>query len=133
MIKIFIPEIKKKYGKKELARGFWQSDKGKIYYDYIKVINYNQSIEPGYYGNLFYNYIDTIKAGYKQEAIFYKINNCGYVYYSRDKIEILPGRIYSEVSRADLKRAIKEALKRFSGCTIYNEAGRYYIEVFKTI
>jgi polyferredoxin len=133
MIKVFIPEVKRKYGKKELARGFWQADNGKIYYDYIKAVNYNQSIEPGYYSNLFYNYLDTIKTGYSQEAIFYKINNIGYIYYNRGKIEVLPHRIYKEVSRDNLKVAIKEALKRFSGCTIYNEVGRYYIEIFKTI
>lgn len=132
MIKVFIPEVKRKYGKRELARGFWL-DKGRVYYDYIKAVNYTQSIEPGYYSNLFYNYLDTIKASYNQEAIFYKIDNIGYIYYSRDKIDILPHRIYKEIGRDNLRVAIKEALRDFSGCTIYNEAGRYYIEVFKTI
>jgi hypothetical protein len=133
MIKVFIPEKKQKYGKKNLARGFWRGDNGKIYYDYVRVISYNQSIEGFYYQDLFYNYLDTIRDCRTQEAIFYTVNNVGYCYYSRDKITILPSRIYKEVSRAGLKITIKEALKVYGGLTIYKEAGRYYIEIFKTI
>jgi len=130
MIKVFIPEIKRKQGKKLLSRGFWRNDKGITFYDYVKVRNYNQSIEGVYYKDLYYNYLDTIKAEYKQEAIFYVNNNIGYCYYTRDNIEVLTNRIYAEVKRADLKHTIKKALRDFSGCTIYNEVGRYYIEVF---
>jgi hypothetical protein len=133
MIKVFIPENKKKYGKKELARGFWQDNNGKIYYDYIRPVKWALSIADKYGLNTFKNYLDKIQADYRQEAIFYTIDNIGYIYYSRDKIEVLPSRIYKEVTRINLKVAIKEALKRFKGCTIYNEAGRYFIEVFKTI
>ena len=133
MIKVFIPENKRKYGKKELARGFWQADNGKIYYDYIKAVNYNQSIEPGYYKDLFYNYLTTLKDSRGQEAIFYVVDNVGYCFYSRDKIEVLPSRIYKEVSREALKAEIKEALKVYGGLTIYRDNKRYYIEIFKTI
>ena len=133
MIKVFIPEVKRKYGKKELARGFWQADNGKIYYDYIKAVNYNQSIEPGYYQDLFYNYLTTLKDSREQEAIFYVVDNVGYCFYSRDKIQILPSRIYKEVSREALKAEIKEALKVYGGLTIYRDNKRYYIEIFKTI
>ena len=130
MIKVFIPEIKRKQNKKNLSRGFWRNEAGHTYYDYVSVKNYNQSIDKGYYSNLFYNYIDTIKASYKQEAIFYAVDKVGYCYYNKNKIEVLNNRIYKEVARVELKRSIKEALRQFSGCTVYTEAGQYYIEVY---
>jgi hypothetical protein len=133
MIKVFIPENKRKYGKKELARGFWQSASGRVYYDYLNVKDFNLSIADNYGKNRFLDYLESLKISLKQEAIFYKIDNVGYCYYSREKIEILPSRIYKEVSRENLKKAIQEALRDYKGVTIYSEAGRYYIEIFKTI
>jgi hypothetical protein len=131
MIRVFIPEIKRKFGKRDLARGFWRSDSHKIFYDYIKVINYNQSIRGIYYKDLFYNYLDTIKASYNQEALFY-VNEAGQgvIYYSRDRQEVLSNRIYKEVLRVNLKVEIKEALKVYGGVTIYKIDNKYFKEVF---
>ena len=133
MIKVFIPELKRKNGKKELARGFWKNEAGRVYYDYISVKNWSLSIADNSGLNSFKNYLEVLKSGYKQEAIFYVNDLIGNVYYSKDKIEVLPHRIYKEVLRDNLKVAIKEALKVYSGCTIYNEAGKYFLEVFTTI
>ena len=134
MIKVFIPEIKRRYNKKILARGFWYSkDNKKTYYDYLNVNEYTQSIEDNYYLGLFYDYLDTIKTSRNQECIFFVNGNVGNVYYSRDKIEILPGRIYKEVRKQDLRKAIKKGLMVYNGLTIYQENKRYYIEIFKTI
>jgi hypothetical protein len=131
MIRVFIPEIKRKFGKRDLARGFWRNDSHKIFYDYIKVINYNQSIRGIYYKDLFYNYLDTIKASYNQEALFY-VNEAGQgvIYYSRDRQEVLSNRIYKEVLRVNLKVEIKEALKVYGGVTIYKIDNKYFKEVF---
>jgi len=120
MIKVFIPQSKGR--NKTSIRGFWYSqDTRKTYYDYLKIVNtYNLNTW----------ILEDLKKKYKQEAIFYVNNNIGYCYYTRDNIEVLTNRIYAEVSRADLKHTIKKALRDFSGCTIYNEAGRYYIEIF---
>jgi hypothetical protein len=71
-----------------------------------------------------------LKVYHKQEAIFYVKDNTGFIYNGRDNIEELPGRIYKEVTRENLKSSIKEALKVYGGVTIYNEAGRYYLEIF---
>jgi hypothetical protein len=133
MIKVFIPTNKRKFGKARLARGFWKSDTGRVFYDYIDIKEWKLSIVDLSGFNNFRNYLDTLKASYNQEAIFYKNNDIGNCYYSRDKIEVLPGRIFKEIGRANLKVAIKEALRQYSGCTIYIEAGRYYIEIFTTI
>jgi hypothetical protein len=133
MIKVFIPTEKRKVNKKILARGFWRNEAGKVFYDYLSIKEWKLSIADLSGFNSFRDYLDTLKAGYNQEAIFYKNGNIGNCYYNRDKIEVLPHRIYKEVSRAGLKAGIKEALKQYSGCTIYNEAGRYYIEIFTTI
>ena len=123
MIKVFIPEIKGKI--KTSVRGFWRNEAGKTFYDYLKVIhtyNLNTWI------------LEDLKKKYNQEALFYTRFNCGYIFNGIDKnIIILPHRIYKEVARGNLKVAIKEALKVYSGCTIYNEAGKYYLEVFTTI
>lgn len=132
MVKVFIPIVKGKYNK-TLARGFWRNEAGRVYYDYVKIINYRQDNIGVYYQGLFYDYLDTIKAGYNQECIFYTVDNVGYCYYNRDKIEILPHRIIKEVLRGNLKNTIKANLKIYGGLTILNEAGRYYIEVFTTI
>ena len=131
MIKVFIPEIKRKYGKKDLARGFWKNDSGRVYYDYIKIKNFNLNIEAGHYEKeLFYNYLDTLKNTLKQEAIFYIEAGQGFIYSGRDNVIILKNRIFKEVNRDNLKHSIKEALSTYSGCTIYNEAGKYFIEIF---
>jgi len=130
MIKVFIPENKTKQNKRNLARGFWRNEAGHTYYDYVSVKNYNQSIEAGYYKGLFINYLETLKASYKQEAIFYTVDKQGFIYTNRDKIEVLSHRIYKEVVRVDLKHSIQEALRQYNGCTVYQEAGQYYIEVY---
>jgi hypothetical protein len=136
-IKVFIPVNKRKFGKKDLSRGLWKNQTGRIESDLIDVKNYNQSISGIYYQNNFFNYLDNLKQiktnGKTQECIFYKNGGVGYIYYSRDKIEILPSRIIKEVSRADLKQTIKTDLKENPGLTIYRNNGKYYIEIFKTI
>lgn len=136
-IRVFIPIEKRKYNKKNLARGYWLNDSGKIEQDYIEVRTYNQSIEGLYYQKIFFNYLDNLKAiktnGKTQGCVFYKINSVGFVYYNRDKIQVLPSRLYIEVSRANLKQAITEGLKKYSGLTVYQENKKYYIEIFKTI
>jgi len=137
IIKVFIPVNKRKFNKKDLARGFWANESGHIESDLIDCRNYDLSITGLYYQNNFYNYLDLLKQiqtnGKPQDCIFYKIGNVGYIYYSRDKIEILPHRIIKEVKKEDLKLTIKNDLKENSGLTIYRENGRYYIEIFKTI
>jgi len=128
MIKILIPEIKGKI--KTNVRGLWLNSEHKLFYDYLKVINYNQNISGLYYEGLFYNYLDTLKTTLKQEAIFYVKDNIGYCYSGRDNIEALPNRIYTEASRADLKTEIKEALRVYGGVTIYIEGNKYFKEIF---
>lgn len=136
-LKVFIPTEKSKFGKKDLARGLWKNEAGRIESDLINVKDYQQSITGLYYQDLFYNYLDNLKQiktnGKTQDCIFYKNGGVGYIYYSRDKIQILPSRIIKEVSRADLKQTIKADLKENSGLTIYRNNGKYYIEIFKTI
>ena len=124
MIKIFIPQVKGRI--KTSIRRFWRGDNGKIYYDYL-------SIEKCVFGDL-----KLYKEDLKQEALFYIAGNNrtskrGCVYYSDNKIEILPHRIYNEVRRQDLKSAIKTALAKYSGCTVYIVGRTYYIEVFTTL
>lgn len=132
MIKVFIPQSKGKI--KTLARGFWYSkETKKTYYDYVKVVNWKNSIADLSGLNSFRDYLDTIKSGYNQESIFFVNGNIGNCYYSKNKIEILPHRIYKEILKGNLKKDIKKTLKDYNGITIYNQAGRYYSEVFTTI
>jgi len=120
MIKVFIPAIKGKI--KTSIRGFWQNDSGTVYYDYLKVINtYNLNTW----------ILEDLKKKYNQEALFYTRFNCGYIYNGLNKdTAILPHRIYKEVLRQDLKTTIKEALRQYQGCTVYQEGEKYYIEIF---
>jgi len=130
---VYIPGSKKDSN----CRGYWINEAGKVEKDYINSLEYNQVINGLYYENNFFNYLDLLKRiktnGKPQECIFYKIGNIGYIYYSRDKITILPHRIIKEVSRDNLKQSIRETLKQYSGLTIYQENKRYYIEIFTTI
>jgi hypothetical protein len=131
MIKVFIPTSKGKI--KSDVRGFWLNETDKIYYDYVKIHNYNQSISKGYYSNLFYNYLDTIKASYNQESIFI-VNEAGQgiIYYSKNRQAILINKkIITHLGFRGLKGLIKTTLKDYKGLTIYQEArGVYTIEVY---
>lgn len=128
MIKILIPAKKGKV--KTSCRGFWKDEAGKIYYDYLKEDYYFKSIENRELWTCFKIKLEAIKKEFKQEAIFYSLNGRGYCYYSGDKIEVFKNRIYKKVSRDNLKASIKEALRIYSGATIYQEAGRYYLEIY---
>ena len=129
MVKVFIPINKGKYNK-TLARGFWRDEAGKVYYDYIKPIDYKLNNKGLYYRGLFLNYLDKIKIGYNQQCIFYIEAGQGFIYTDKNNIEVLPNRIIKEVLRGNLKNTIKATLKIYGGLTIYQEAGKYFIEVF---
>lgn len=132
-IMVFIPGSKKKSN----CRGYWLNESGKIEKDFIRLYSWDLSIKDLSGINNFYGYLDNLKQiktnGKPQECIFYKIGNIGVIYYSRDKIVILPHRIIKEVKKENLKLTIKTDLKENSGLTIYRENRRYYIEIFKTI
>jgi hypothetical protein len=122
MIKVFIPESKGKI--KTSVRGFWHSqDTNKTYYDYLRIINLHHNIdtEPN---------LKALKLRYNQESIFHIFDNKGYIYYNKNKIEVLINRIYKEVLRANLKTEIKEALKIYGGVTIYKIDNKYFKEIF---
>jgi hypothetical protein len=128
MIRVFIPENKGR--EKTSARGFWRNEAGQIYYDYLKINAYNKNIETRTNWIEFKRFLEGIQLEHNQEAVFYTSNDLGYIFYNGLKIEVLRHRIFKEVARGNLKVAIKDALRDFSGCTIYIEAGRYYIEIF---
>ena len=124
MIKVFIPQSKGRV--KTDVRDFWQSDNGKVYYDYLKVCT-RFFVEDSDIIRCLADY----KKRYRQEAIAYIDNNVLKIFYDvKNSIDTLPNRIYREVLRHDLKRSIKEALNRFKGCTVYIVKGKYYIEIF---
>ena len=117
---IYIP-IKR--GKnKTIARGFWQ-DKNIIYYDYIQSIARDKI-------NL--KEIEKLKRDYRQEAIFYKIKNIGYIYYKKNKIDILQDRKIIKINKnfRGLKNRIKNILNKYNGLTIYKLTNCYIIEIF---
>ena len=127
MIKVFIPEKKGK--NKTAVRGFWRNEAGRTYYDYLSIEVKYWDLYLKKYNLIFKQYLKCILKDYKQEAVFYSQGNKGFIYNGKEMI-ILKHRIYKEVNRENLKVAIKEALRDFSGCTIYNEAERYYIEIY---
>jgi len=132
MIKIFIPAIKGRT--KTPARGLWYSKESKkIYYDYLNIKDYGNPFNVFYHYNNFIIYLNDIKKRYSQECIFYKINNTGFIFYSKDKIQVLPHRIYKEVLRHDLKKTIRDYLNLYGGLTVYHTKRDYTIEVFTTI
>lgn len=133
-ITVYIPTEKRKYNKRILARGFWKNEAGAIEMDYILTKEYQQRIDGLLYQDIFYRYLDNLKQiktnGKPQTAIFYKINDIGYIYYSRDKIEVLSNRIYKEVLKENLKGTIKADLKVYGGLTFSTVNSRYFTEIF---
>ena len=125
MIKVFIPEIKGKV--KSNVRGFWLNDKGKLFYDYLRILDFSIPLN-----GLNLNEIENIKRYHKQEAVFYTSNNKGYVYYSKDKIDVLNKvkRFNIGKDRANLKGLIKRLLRDYKGLTIYTEPEGYLLEVY---
>lgn len=120
MIKVFIP--KNKCRVKTKVRGFWRNDKGKTYYDYLKVKHFTRC-----------NF-SILAQEYNQEAIFYIKDNKGYCFNNKTKLtEVLPYRLELLRGKAELKQSIKEALKHYQGVTVYNkENGLYLLEIFYT-
>jgi hypothetical protein len=118
MIKVLIPTDKRQ-GKTKV-RGLWVNDNGKLFYYYLGIKEF--------YSEPSYKCLENLKRQYNQEAIFYVNYNKGFCY--TDRIEMLPHRIYKEVLRYNLKRELKEALKIYRGITIYQNEGKYFIEIF---
>jgi len=132
MIKIFIPEIKRRYNKTILARGFWCNKFGKVYYDYINIIEHKNNVINGKYElNSFLDYIELLRTSRKQEAIFYSRDGIGYIFYGRDKkIEVLKNRLWQEVEHKELKQYIKSFLLAYNGITVYHINNKYFIEAY---
>jgi hypothetical protein len=118
MIKVFIPTDKKN---KSVVRGLWVNDKGKIYYDYLKIQHHS-----------FLNPSVSAKE-YNQEAIFYIKNEQGYCFDNKTKLtEVFSKKIVFEIGfdRHNLKGILKRALRDYKGCTIYKVANGYRIEAY---
>lgn len=132
MIKIFIPENKRKNNKAILQRGFWKNAENKVYYDYINIIEYKNNIDNGVYElNRFIEYIEKIRICRNQEAIFFVRNGKGYIFYGIGKaIEVLNKRLYQEVKRHELKANILSGLYAYNGITVYTINGKYFLEAF---
>lgn len=131
MIKIYIPQKKHKYNKSNI-RGIWQ-DKNKLYYDNIKIIEYNMPIIGVFYQDIFLKYLNTIKECYNQECIFYTIDDIGYIFYNKNKIDILSNKAHITIDKNKLKITLQAILKLYNGLTIYKNKNNYYIEVFYNI
>lgn len=125
MIKIYIPILNKR--KKEKIRGLFKNKKGKLFYDYLIIQKYKLNSLP-----CFYNHLLKLKQFYKQECFFYTINNEGFIFYNKNKIEKLKNKIVFSIgfNRKNLKLYLKEYLKKYKGLTIYKEIDGYKIEVY---
>ena len=118
MIKVFIPQDKTQ-GKTNV-RGLWLNDKGQLFYDYLAIKS----------GDVYY--LEDYKIRYNQQAIFYTSGDIGYIYYSKDKIDVLPKVLRFNIGkdRANLKGLIKRLLRDYKGLTIYTEPEGYLLEVY---
>jgi hypothetical protein len=118
MIKVFIPQDKTQ-GKTNV-RGLWVNNKGILFYDYLAIKS----------GDVYY--LEDYKIRYNQQAIFYTSGDIGYIYYSKDKIDVLPKVLRFNIGkdRANLKGLIKRLLRDYKGLTIYTEPEGYLLEVY---
>jgi hypothetical protein len=126
VITIFLPT--NKWEGKTSIRGLWRNEKGKIYYDYLRTVDYGAEDKD------LYNYIEELKTTYNQEAIFYVDSNKlhGFVFYSKYNIEVLTKVKYIACRKAELKKTIINLLKEYEGITIYHyrRGGDYLLRVF---
>ena len=117
---IFYPQDKGK--NKTTTRGFWQSESGKIFYDYIKV-------KTSYTDDL--NYIQCVKETYNQECIFFIKNQIANIYYDKKKIIKLKNRHLKRHNKfSGLKDSIKSYLKIYGGVTVYIKDDFFVIEAW---
>jgi hypothetical protein len=126
MIKIFIP-INKGRNKTDI-RGFWLNDNGKLFYDYITILNLKKSA-------YILKQLETFRQYYNQEALFFTIKNKGYIYTKGNKIDVLNKHSIIEVKRLGrntklLKDYIRSALRLYKGLTIYIKSNSYILEVY---
>ena len=125
MIKILIPELNKKI--KTDIRGLWCNDRGKIFYDYLWIKELTSSKK------IYLITLEVLKRKYNQEAIFYiDDNDIGYIYYNKDKQDILHNKKgyiipYDRLkfNRLELRQWLRRILKRYKGLTIYNDKAHY--------
>jgi hypothetical protein len=120
MIKVFIPEIKCR--QKTSIRGFWRNEAGQIFYDYLSIKEFAEYPS--------YRVIEALRVKYNQEALAIIGDSLTLNIFYSNRQEVLLNRIYAEVKRQNLKAEIREALRQYSGVTIYQEAGRFYKEIF---
>jgi len=126
MIKILIPQIKSK-GKTNI-RGLWLAENNKLYYDYLT----EQIIDLDYNSNntTVVEYLEYLRVKYNQIAIFFSVDNSGYVYYSKDKIEVLPNSFSVNINKNVLKAYSKKLLRDYKGLTIYRLKDSYILKVY---
>lgn len=112
MIKVFIPEPKIKINKPNV-RGLWLNNQGRLFYDYLKVIEY--------YSIPSYKHLQNLKIKYKQEAIFYTDDYKGYIYSDKKEVfsQKVESRYYLRHKGKGLKALIKDYLKCYGGVTFY--------------
>jgi len=120
MIKVFIPEIKGR--QKTSIRGFWRNEAGHTFYDYLSIKEFTDYPS--------YRSIEALRIKYNQEAIAIIGESLTLNIFYQNKQEVLSNRIYKEVSKANLRAEISEALRQYSGVTIYQEGNRYFKEIF---
>jgi CRISPR-associated protein Cas8b1/Cst1 subtype I-B len=130
MIKILIPELNKKI--KTNVRGLWLNDNHKLYYDYLRQDLLSFDLSQDNYKIRFYNYLDKIKTQYNQEALFYDYNGIGFIYYNRDKIDVLNKVLRFNIgfNKKNLRGLIKKLLRDYKGLTIYRDIQGYILEVY---
>lgn len=130
MIKILIPELNKRI--KTDVRGLWLNDNHKLYYDYLRQDLLSFDLSQDNYKARFYLYLDKIKRQYNQEAIFYTYKDKGFIYYDKDKIEVLSKVLRFKIgfNKKNLRGLIKKLLRDYKGLTIYRDIQGYILEVF---
>jgi len=106
-MKILIPVEKLKQNK-AVIRGFWRSDKGFLFYDYLKELDTKEQ-----------DYVEAIRKNYKQESVFYTDNSKAFIWNGKDTVILHKFIRYQVPIRKNAKPIIKRLLKLYGGCTVY--------------
>ena len=121
-VKLYLPTGKNK-SKKARVRGFWRSDSGKVYYDYLRTVNVDRKK------------LRLIRKETGEEALFYVYDKKAYIYAGGEP-SCLPNcnRYYfirGVLSFSELRAQFKRLLKQYGGFTVYIQEACYMVEVWQ--
>jgi len=121
-VKVYLP-VEKTKTRKARVRGFWKSESGKVFYDYLRS------------KTVYRKELRKLRKETGEEALFYTYDGKGYIYSGGESV-CLPDcttfiYIKGVLSIGELKDQIKRLIKTYGGLTVYDNGLCWLVKVYK--